>query len=107
MAFDIYASGWVLDQFASVLEHGWQIYTQNMWSFLDVIFSFTYAIYIIVRLCGMTTSKFELSQLALDILATGAPVLVPRLLEMLKWHKAEYRGMAFGPMSSVRETDKA
>lgn len=78
-AFCVYAFGWVLDQFASVLEHGWQVYTQNLWSFLDVIFSFTYGIYIILRFCGMAAQKIELSQLALDILTTGAPVLIPRL----------------------------
>lgn len=78
-AFGVYAFGWVLDQLASVLEHGWQVYTQNLWSFLDVIFSFTYGIYIILRLCGMAAQKTELGRLALDILTTGAPVLVPRL----------------------------
>jgi hypothetical protein len=79
LGFCVYAFGWVLDQFASVLEHGWPVYTQNLWSFLDVIFAFTYGIYFILRICGMTTDNAELSQLALDILTTGAPVLVPRL----------------------------
>ncbi|KAH9204983.1 hypothetical protein DL95DRAFT_318438 [Leptodontidium sp. 2 PMI_412] len=79
LGFCLYAFGWVLDQFASVLEHGWPVYTQNLWSFLDVIFAFTYGIYFILRICGMTAHNPDLSQLALDILATGAPVLVPRL----------------------------
>ncbi|KAH8589498.1 hypothetical protein B0O99DRAFT_636646 [Bisporella sp. PMI_857] len=79
LGFCLYAFGWVLDQFASVLEHGWPVYTQNLWSFLDVIFAFTYGIYLILRICGMTAHNAELSQLALDILTTGAPVLVPRL----------------------------
>ena len=79
LVFGVYAFGWVLDQFASVLEHGWQVYTQNLWSFLDVIFAFTYGSYLILRICGMAAHNIKLSRLALDILTTGAPVLVPRL----------------------------
>jgi hypothetical protein len=48
-------------------------------SFLDVIFVFTYGIYLILRVYGMAAQNVELSRLALDILTTGAPVLVPRL----------------------------
>ena len=79
IGFCFYAFGWVLDQFASVLEHGWPVYTQNLWSFLDVIFAFTYGVYLILRICGTVTHNNEMSQLSLDILATAAPVLVPRL----------------------------
>jgi hypothetical protein len=53
--FCIYAFGWVLDQVASMLEHGWKMYTQNLWSFLDVVLAFTYGIYLILRICGITT----------------------------------------------------
>jgi hypothetical protein len=79
LAFCIYAFGWVLDQFASVLEHGWQVYTQNLWSFLDVMFAFTYWVYLVLRIYGIMAHKDGISVLALDILTTGAPVLVPRL----------------------------
>ena len=79
LTFGVYTFGWVLDQFASVLEHGWQVYTQNLWSFLDVIFAFTYGVYLILRVYGMAAQNIELSRLALDILTTGAPVLIPRL----------------------------
>jgi hypothetical protein len=79
MPFCIYAFGWVLDQFASVLEHGWQVYTQNLWSFLDVIFAFTYWVYLVLRIYGILAHNDGIGRLALDILSTGAPVLVPRL----------------------------
>jgi hypothetical protein len=79
LAFCIYAFGWVLDQFASVLEHGWQVYTQNLWSFLDVMFAFTYWVYLLLRMYGIVWHKDRINGLALDILTTGAPVLVPRL----------------------------
>ncbi|KAK3395652.1 hypothetical protein B0T20DRAFT_41698 [Sordaria brevicollis] len=79
MCFTVYAFGWVLDQFATILEHGWHVYTQNLWSFLDVTFASIYWIYLILRVYGWQTHNEELGQQALDVLAMGAPVLVPRL----------------------------
>ncbi|KAI0135588.1 hypothetical protein F4814DRAFT_401742 [Daldinia grandis] len=79
MAFSIYAFGWVLDQFATILAHGWNVYTQNLWSFLDVMFALVYWIYLILRIYGWRTGQPEPGQQALDVLAMGAPVLVPRL----------------------------
>lgn len=94
--FIIYAFGWILDQFASILEHGklrrsfgsenklnktagWHVYTQNLWSFLDVTFAFIFFVYFGLRIGGQRTGSLELAQQALDVLAMGAPVLVPRL----------------------------
>jgi hypothetical protein len=79
LIFIIYTMGWVLDQFACILEHGWHVYTQNLWSFLDVTFSSIFGIYLILRIRGWKTGEFEPSQQALDVLAMGAPLLVPRL----------------------------
>lgn len=45
--FDLYTWGWILDQVASMLEHGWSVYTQNLWSFLDVIFSLLFIFYFV------------------------------------------------------------
>ncbi|TPX15652.1 uncharacterized protein E0L32_004350 [Thyridium curvatum] len=77
--FAIYACGWVLDQFATILEHGWHVYTQNLWSFLDVTFAIIYWIYLILRIQSWRAGSEELGQQALDVLAIGAPVLIPRL----------------------------
>ncbi|KAK3363067.1 hypothetical protein B0T25DRAFT_29048 [Lasiosphaeria hispida] len=77
--FVIYAFGWVLDQFATMLEHGWHVYTQNLWSFLDVTFAFIYWVYLGLRIYGYTTGKPGPSQQALDVLAIAAPILIPRL----------------------------
>lgn len=78
--FCIYASGWVLDEFASILEHGWQCYTQNLWSFLDSIFSLIFIVYFILRMHSLVTGDIAGSAApALDILSAGAPVLIPRL----------------------------
>ncbi|KAF7535405.1 hypothetical protein G7054_g5412 [Neopestalotiopsis clavispora] len=79
MAFSVYAFGWVLDQFATILEHGWNVYTQNLWSFLDVMFAMVYWAYLILRLHGWVNNDIGPGQQALDVLAIGAPVLVPRL----------------------------
>ncbi|KAH7359067.1 nonselective cation channel [Plectosphaerella cucumerina] len=77
--FSIYAFGWSLDQFATILEHGWHVYTQNLWSFLDVTFIGIYVIYAILRIHGARVDEIIPKQQALDVLAMGAPVLVPRL----------------------------
>jgi hypothetical protein len=79
IVFAIYAAGWTLDIFASILEHGWQVFTQNLWSFLDVTFIFIYIIYAILRINGVWTGDTGSSRQAMDVLAVGAPILVPRL----------------------------
>ena len=77
--FWIYSLGWVLEQIASMLEHGWQVYTQNLWSFLDVTFTTIYLIYFAERIRGHMYQDEELSKQSMDILSMAAPVLIPRL----------------------------
>ncbi|EXJ85226.1 hypothetical protein A1O3_05901 [Capronia epimyces CBS 606.96] len=81
--FDIYAAGWVLDQIASVLEHGWGVYTQNLWSFLDATFSTIFMIYLVLRLHALRlhdpNQSMQWNRTALDVLSCAAPVLIPRL----------------------------
>ena len=80
LVFCIYAFGWVLDEFASILEHGWQCYSQNLWSFLDTIFAAIYMVYFVLRMHSLATGDVARSAApALDILSAGAPVLIPRL----------------------------
>lgn len=73
----------MLDQIASILEHGWQVYTQNLWSFLDVMFSGIFVAYLSLRLGGFTHQRDDHYQTtvttAFDLLGCGAPVLIPRL----------------------------
>lgn len=77
--FCVYATGWALDEVASILEHGWQCYTQNLWAFLDFMFIVIYAVYIVLRIHYLATGDIRSGLPALDILAAGAPVLIPRL----------------------------
>jgi len=55
------------------------VYTQNLWSFLDVSFIGIFWGYLILRVYGFHIGAIEPGQQALDVLAIGAPVLVPRL----------------------------
>lgn len=55
------------------------MYTQNLWSFLDVTFSVIFFVYLGLRIHGWRIGQLELGQQAMDVLALGAPVLVPRL----------------------------
>lgn len=77
--FVIYAFGWGLDQFATILAHGWNVYTQNLWSFLDVAFVIIYTAYVIPRLYGCSSNDMDMVEQSLDVLAMAAPVLIPRL----------------------------
>lgn len=77
--FIVYSLGFVLDQFATILEHGWSVYTQNLWSFLDVIFAVIYLVYLFLRIHGVRNEDVRSNEQALDVLAMAAPVLVPRL----------------------------
>ncbi|KAH0845138.1 hypothetical protein AYO21_01601 [Fonsecaea monophora] len=83
LVFDVYGAGWVLDQLASILEHGWGVYTQNLWSFLDVMFSTIFIIYFVLRIWASSfvdeEKSIALARTALDILSCAAPVLIPRL----------------------------
>ncbi|KAL2266610.1 hypothetical protein VTJ83DRAFT_5962 [Remersonia thermophila] len=79
VCFTVYALGWVLDQFATLLEHGWDVYAQNLWSFLDVTFGALFFVYVAIRIYGVVSGTPSAGLQALDVLAMGAPVLVPRL----------------------------
>lgn len=83
LVFDIYGCGWVLDQFASVLEHGWHVYSQNLWSFLDVTFACLFSVYFVLRMHAFSIAdndkSMHMARTALDVLSIAAPVLIPRL----------------------------
>jgi len=79
LLFTIYTFGWMLDQLATILEHGWQVYSQNLWSFLDVTYCGIFIVYFILRMHGFQTHNTDVGQAAIDILAMAAPFLLPRL----------------------------
>lgn len=69
------------DGLTSRVQHR-HVYTQNLWSFLDVTFVVIFWIYLVLRIHGWRVDGVHTagySQQALDVLAMGAPVLIPRL----------------------------
>ncbi|KIW94969.1 uncharacterized protein Z519_04949 [Cladophialophora bantiana CBS 173.52] len=76
--FCVYTTGWILEEFAAIIEHGWQVHTQNLWSFLDITFIVIYAAYFTVRMYTLISGRLD-PGLGLNILAIAAPVLLPRL----------------------------
>lgn len=76
-AFNVFAAGWVLEQFAAVVEHGWEVHAQNLWSFLDATFIFIYAAYALVRTIELLIASD--ASYALPVLCTAAPVLLTRI----------------------------
>jgi hypothetical protein len=79
LIFDMYAAGWVLDELASICEHGWTVHTENLWSFLDLSFVVIFCTYFGVRMHGFATNDSSYGKLASDIIALAAPILLPRL----------------------------
>ena len=77
--FGAYASGWILEEFAAIIEHGWKVHTQNLWSFLDITFFVIYGAYLTMRMYAFASGRDYLAEDALNILAIAAPVLLPRL----------------------------
>lgn len=79
LVFDIYAFGWVLDEVASVCEHGWTVHTENLWSFLDLAFVCIFSTYFGIRMHGFTLNDPSYAKLSTDIISLAAPILLPRL----------------------------
>ncbi|UPL02007.1 hypothetical protein LCI18_012941 [Fusarium solani-melongenae] len=73
-----YSAGWVLHEFAAIIEHGWTIHSQKLWSFLDLTFTLIFTIYVIIRGCEVTIASMERG-MALNFLCLAAPVLLTRL----------------------------
>ncbi|KAK1775235.1 hypothetical protein QBC45DRAFT_422854 [Copromyces sp. CBS 386.78] len=76
-AFVIYTTGWVLEQFAALVEHGWEVHAQNLWSFLDLTFTFIFGVYGIVRFAELWF--YPEADYAIPILCVAAPVLLTRI----------------------------
>ncbi|KAI1846652.1 hypothetical protein JX265_009045 [Neoarthrinium moseri] len=75
--FIIYTTGWIVNEFAAVIEHGWQVYTQTLWSFLDVTFILIFCAYAVGRNYDVSAARVA-DGYGLHILCTAAPVLLTR-----------------------------
>ncbi|KAF8688934.1 Receptor-activated Ca2 -permeable cation channel, partial [Rhizoctonia solani] len=79
IVFIIFAFGFLLDELTAALEHGWDIYIQNMWNGFDLAFATIFIVYLGCRCRGLVKDDFWWNDLAYDILACGACILFPRL----------------------------
>ncbi|PNP41077.1 hypothetical protein TGAMA5MH_06947 [Trichoderma gamsii] len=80
--FAIFSAGWILDEFAAIIEHGWAVHAQKTWAFLDVTFTIIFCAYLSVRVydiwISVAHSLDSTDSLALHILCVAAPVLLTR-----------------------------
>ncbi|KAF5484421.1 Calcium channel YVC1 [Colletotrichum siamense] len=76
--FCIYAAGWVLDEVAAIVEHGWAVHAQNLWSWLDVTFSCIYGVYILARVYDVAAGSFPDGH-GPHVLPLAAPILLTRV----------------------------
>lgn len=85
LAFAVYTAGWVLQEFASVIEHGWELHTQSLWSFLDVTFVAIYCAYVFTRVYDLFAGHLP-NGYGLHILCIAAPILLTRIAFNLMPH---------------------
>ncbi|KAH8891150.1 hypothetical protein GQ53DRAFT_649168, partial [Thozetella sp. PMI_491] len=76
--FVVYTAGWILDKFAAIIEHGWEVHAQNLWSFLDTTFTSIFGAYVIARIYDVAVGQFQ-NGLGLNILCIAAPILLTRV----------------------------
>ncbi|KAK7946363.1 uncharacterized protein PG986_010684 [Apiospora aurea] len=76
--FCIYASGWCVDEFASMIDHGWAVYSQTLWSFLDIAFISIFGIYAMCRLHDGSMGTMA-DGYGMQALCVAAPILLTRL----------------------------
>ncbi|EFQ35627.1 nonselective cation channel [Colletotrichum graminicola M1.001] len=78
--FAIYTAGWTLNEFAAIIEHGWVVHSQTLWSFLDITFSLIFSCYIFARIYDtMGYQGVVADGYGVHILCVAAPVLLTRL----------------------------
>ncbi|KAF6804051.1 nonselective cation channel [Colletotrichum musicola] len=78
--FAVYTAGWTLNEFAAIIEHGWAVHSQTLWSFLDITFCFIFSCYLFARIYdvfgygGVVADGY-----GVHILCVAAPVLLTRV----------------------------
>ncbi|KAK1511542.1 nonselective cation channel, partial [Colletotrichum abscissum] len=78
--FAVYTAGWTLNEFAAIIEHGWAVHSQTLWSFLDITFSFIFSCYIFARLYDVLAYGGVIADgYGVHILCLAAPVLLTRV----------------------------
>ncbi|SPO03183.1 related to YVC1 Vacuolar cation channel [Cephalotrichum gorgonifer] len=76
--FIIYTAGWVLDEFAAIIEHGWAVHAQSLWSFLDITFTLNFGAYLFARFYDLSLGTGD-GSIAFPLLCLAAPILLTRM----------------------------
>ncbi|CAA7265534.1 unnamed protein product [Cyclocybe aegerita] len=79
VAFIVFAGAFALEEYTASTEHGWGIYIANMWNAFDSSFILIFVLYLVMRVRGLSNDDLPSSDMAFDILACGACILIPRL----------------------------
>ncbi|KAK6856534.1 nonselective cation channel [Apiospora arundinis] len=76
--FCIYATGWCVDEFAAMIDHGWAVYSQTLWSFLDIAFIVIFGVYAMCRVHDGSIGSMA-DGYGMQALCVAAPILLTRL----------------------------
>jgi hypothetical protein len=76
--FIVYTTGWIVEEFADIVEHGWDLHAHSLWSFLDMTFTSIFFIYLAARAVDLATGRMH-DGLGLNILCAAAPILLTRV----------------------------
>ncbi|TDZ14047.1 Calcium channel YVC1 [Colletotrichum spinosum] len=78
--FAVYTAGWTLNEFAAIIEHGWTVHSQTLWSFLDITFTFVFTCYVFARVYDVLGYGGVIADgYGVHILCVAAPVLLTRV----------------------------
>lgn len=77
-AFVVYSAGWLLEKFAAIIEHGWEVHAQNLWAFLDMTFAAIFGAYLVARLSDLLLDQLHAGW-GLPILCIAAPIMLTRV----------------------------
>ncbi|EOR01157.1 hypothetical protein E3P92_01765 [Wallemia ichthyophaga] len=79
IGFIFYALGFTLEKLASTQEHGWKVYSANLWNGFDLLFIIDFLHYLAFRVYGIWYDHPKYSLLGLEVLSCAAALLFPRL----------------------------
>ncbi|KAJ3916257.1 receptor-activated Ca2+-permeable cation channel [Lentinula edodes] len=81
--FILFAVCFALEEYTASTEHGWGSECFTMWNVFDTAFLAIFCVYLVLRIRGIVNGDSASSELAFDILACGACILLPRALRAM------------------------
>ncbi len=90
IVFWFWSAGYMLDEIVGFSEQGFGLYILSFWNVFDIGILLLFVIYYILRLYGILTPdvrKQSISNMAYDVLASTAVLLLPRLFSILDHYR--------------------